>query len=247
MQPYYDESGIRIYHGDCRDVLPLYPVRHFGLAIADPPYGIGETGARNATRGIGRGSKIEGGRKLPKASHYELNEYDKEPWEQSHFDALFRVTKNQIIWGGNYYTQFLRPSPCWIIWDKDNVGTPFADAEIAWCSFDKAARIFRFKWNGMLQQDMRNKEPRLYLGQKPKALYRWILQKYAKPGQVILDPSIGSGRSLRACRELGFEAVGIDRNERACEIAATRLSRVANELPGQETLAFEQLQLAKGG
>ena len=197
-----------------RDVLPLFPDRFFDLAIADPPYGIGETDKKNSSRG-----------NIAAVTDYQGLSWDLEAWDGSHFERLLVASRNQIVWGGNYYTQFLKPSPCWIVWDKDNGSNDFADCELAWGAFNSAVRKFKYRWNGMLQEPGRPKEPRMYLTQKPKALYRWLLTKYAKPNQVILDPCFGSGGSLRAAKELGFKAYGIDINEQACEIAAKRLSQ----------------------
>ena len=116
------------------------------------------------------------------------------------------MTINQIIWGSNYFAEHLLNSPCWIVWDKDNSGN-FADCELAYTSFKTAVRKFEFRWNGMLQGDMANKELRIHPTQKPVKLYEWLLTNYAKPGQRILDTHGGSGSSAIACNNLGFEMV----------------------------------------
>ena len=119
------------------------------------------------------------------------------------------MTINQIIWGSNYFAEHLSNSPCWIVWDKDNSGN-FADCELAYTSFKTAVRKFEFRWNGMLQGDMANKEHRIHPTQKPVKLYEWLLANYAKPGQRILDTHLGSGSSAIACNNLGYELVGCE-------------------------------------
>ena len=131
--------------------------------------------------------------------------------EQSYFDELFRISKNQIIWGANHFISRMPfDSSCWIVWDKDNGATDFADCELAWTSFDTAVRKFKFKWQGMLQQDMKNKESRIHPTQKPIALYKWLLTNYAKQGDKILDTHLGSGSSRIAAYDLGFDFTGFE-------------------------------------
>jgi len=169
------------------------------LVLTDPPYGIGESNEKNASRGC-----------LTKPISFGHYEWDKERISREFFIEIIRISKNQVIFGGNYYTDYLKPSSCWVVWDKDNGETDFADCELAWCSFNKAVRIFRYKWQGMLQENMKHKEKRYHPTQKPIALFKWILEKYSSSGDVVLDPFLGSGTTLRACREtdrigLGFE------------------------------------------
>jgi len=128
----------------------------------------------------------------------------------AYFEELRRVAKNIILWGGNYFLDYLGATECLIVWDKRRRGLNFADCEIAWTNIKQPCRIFEFKWNGMLQEDMRNKEYRIHPTQKPVELYKWILSHYAKPGDLILDTHVGSGSSLVACREMGFKYIGIE-------------------------------------
>jgi len=133
---------------------------------------------------------------------------------QEYFDELFRVSRHFIIWGANHLiSRFPIDSPCWIVWDKVNEANDFADCELAWTSFKSAVRIFRYKWNGMLQQDMKNKEKRQHPNQKPVNLYIWLLNNYAKEGNIILDTHFGSASSIIACIKTGFKYVGIERDE----------------------------------
>ena len=133
--------------------------------------------------------------------------------------------------GGQYFTDDLPESQCWIVWDKLHPeGIKFADCELAWTSFDEAARVFRFRWNGMIQQDMKNKENRIHPTQKPVALYKWLLQKYAKPGMKILDTHLGSGSSRIAASDLGFDFVGYEIDKTYFDEQEERFNKHRNQL-----------------
>ncbi|SFL08825.1 site-specific DNA-methyltransferase (adenine-specific) [Porphyromonadaceae bacterium KH3CP3RA] len=188
------------------DYMKSIPDNFFRLAITDPPYGIREDGKRNATRGL-----------LAKPTKYKP--YwggDRQAPGVEYFQELQRISVNQIVWGANHFIDNIsgsRNSSCWIVWDKDNAGTDFADCELAWTSFKSAVRKFKFRWNGMLQEDMKNKEKRIHPNQKPVALYRWLLQKYAKKNDRIFDSHLGSGSHRIAAYQLGLDFY-------ACEIDA---------------------------
>jgi len=170
----------------------------FDLAIIDCPYGIGQDGSTNHSR-----------EKLAKPKDYKgFYGADKNAPDQNYFDELFRVSKNQIIWGANHFIERInRNSSCWIVWDKDNTGD-FADCELAWTSFSTAVRKFKYRWNGMLQENMKKKELRIHPTQKPVALYKWLLTNYAKQGDKILDTHLGSQSSRIAAHDLGFDFWG---------------------------------------
>jgi len=185
-------SNIKMIHGDCMDIMKQYPDKYFQLACVDPPYGIGAGG------GIG-------GDKLGKVKRYKNGEWDFSIPKAEYFKELKRVSVNQIIWGGNYFIDYLENTPCMIVWNKKNGTNYFADCEIAWTSFDTAVRMFEYMWQGMLQGDMKNKEQRLHPTQKPVALYKWLLSRYAKPGDKILDTHGGSGSICIACHDLGYD------------------------------------------
>ena len=140
------------------------------------------------------------------------------------------MAKNQIIWGGNYYIENLKNTPCMIVWDKGRRGINFADCELAWSSFKEPSRIFEFLWNGMLQGDMKNKEDRIHPTQKPVALYKWLLSNYAHKGDKILDTHVGSASSLIACHELGFDYVGFEIDEVYYELATKRLEEAKAQI-----------------
>ena len=198
--------------GDCLELMQEYPDDHFDLILTDPPYGIGESNEKNATRCKRPG--FDGStRKNPVCvTNYGHYDWDKERISKEYIDEMLRVSKNQIIFGGNYYTDYLYPSSCWIVWDKDNGNSDFADCELAWASFKSAVRIFKYRWNGMLQENMKHKEKRVHPTQKPIALFEWILKKYAKEGDLICDPFCGSGTALAACRRVGLLCVGFEMN-----------------------------------
>ena len=204
------------YQMDCMDGLRQTPDKFYELCICDPPYGIGEDGRNNHTRG-----------KLSKSKDYRGGvKYDNQSPDKSFFDELRRVSKKQIIWGANHFiSKIPYDSSAWIIWDKMNGETDFADCELAWTSFDSAARKFEFKWQGMLQGNMKDKEARLHPNQKPVALYKWLLTNYAKPGDHILDTHGGSGSSMIACYDLGFDMDWIELDPDYFKSAKERFER----------------------
>ena len=130
------------------------------------------------------------------------------------------VSQYQIIFGGNYFG--LPPSSCWLVWDKDNTGD-FADCELAWTNLKKAVRRLKWRWNGMLQENMANKELREHPTQKPLEVMKWAMKHAPEDCQTILDPFMGSGTTLRAAKDLGRKAIGIEIEEKYCEIAVNRL------------------------
>ena len=201
------------YNMDCMQGMKEFPDKYFDLAIVDPPYGIGENGDKNHTRS-----------KLSKAKNYKaFSGNDIEPPDKEYFDELFRVSKNQIIWGANHFIHLIPyDSSCWIVWDKDNTGD-FADCELAWTSFNTAVRKFKYRWNGMLQENMKNKETRIYPTQKPIALYEWLLSRYAKDGDIILDTHVGSASSLIACHNTNHIFVGFELDEYYYNLGKQRL------------------------
>lgn len=207
-------ANAKMINVDCLVYMRQLPDKYFDLAIVDPPYGIGENGSRNKSRG-----------KLAKAKDYRpFAGYDLVPPDDTYFRELFRVSENQIIWGANHFIDRIAvPSPCWVVWDKDNGKSHFADSELAWTSFRTAVRNFKFRWHGMLQGDMKNKEVRIHPTQKPVKLYEWLLKKYAKPGQRIFDSHMGSGSSAIACNNLGFEYVGCELDHDYFEAACKRI------------------------
>jgi len=214
-------GGATLMLGDCMEYMATLEDNAYDLSICDPPYGIGESGATNESRG-----------KLAKAKDYKpFAGHDKEPASKEYFTELRRVSKNQIIWGANHFIDRIgKSSPCWIVWDKDNGACDFADSELAYTSFKTAVRNFKFRWAGMLQGDMSDKEIRIHPTQKPVALYQWLLNNYAKPGQTILDTHLGSASSAIASNRLGFGFTGIEIDQDYFEGACERVRQEDKQL-----------------
>jgi site-specific DNA-methyltransferase (adenine-specific) len=200
------------FNEDCMEGMKRYPNKYFDLAIIDTPYGLNLC-MKNQS----------GGTMLAKKKNYKSFGDLCAP-QKEFFDELFRVSKNQIIWGANHFISKIPfDSSCWIVWDKENGENDFADCELAWTSFKKAVRKFKFKWQGMLQGDMKNKEHRIHPTQKPVALYTWLLNNYAKQGDKILDTHVGSASSLIACHRLGFDYVGFEIDPYYYKLSSERL------------------------
>jgi site-specific DNA-methyltransferase (adenine-specific) len=211
-----------VFNMDCIEGMKQYPDNYFELAIVDPPYGIGEDGSKNKTR--------TGGLAKPK-DYKAFAGNDKNSPEIEYFNELKRISKNQIIWGANHFISKIPfDSSCWIVWDKDNGETDFADCELAWTSFKSAVRKYKFMWSGMLQGDMKNKENRIHPTQKPVKLYKWILTNYAKQGDKILDTHLGSGSSRIAAYDLGFEFTGFELDEDYFKASEKRFKQHTDQL-----------------
>jgi len=195
---------------DLETGLPSYPDKFFDLAIVDPPYGIG---AAKMNMGLGKSLKCS----KAKNRKWIAKEWDSTSPKNDYFDEVFRTSKNQIIWGGNYF--HLPPTKGFIIWDKEIPdGLSFSDFEFAWTSFDRAAR--RAKYSAYL-----DKIHKIHPTQKPVKLYCWLLENYAKPGQLILDTHVGSASSLIACESMGFDYIGFEIDPDYYAAAKNRMSK----------------------
>jgi len=202
----------KLYNMDCMEGMARFPDKYFELAIVDPPYGIGNDAK------FGVGSKQNDRWPLKTTRAFD----DTKPPDAEYFSELFRVSKNQIIWGANHFiSRIPYDSPCWIVWDKLKDAKSFADCELAWTSFKSAVRKFTFLWNGyfqgrgilqgcMAQGNHKNKEHKIHPTQKPVALYTWLLSHYAKPGDKILDTHAGSASSFIAAWEAGHDYIGFE-------------------------------------
>ncbi len=209
----------KIHNQDCLEAMKLMLDNQFDLAIVDPPYGIDMDGGNI------------GGNNLTKAKDYTKKDWDKSAPSREYFIELKRVSKNQIIWGANHFIQNIPKanSSCWIVWDKDNTGN-FADCELAYTSFKSAVRKYKFRWNGMLQGDMKNKEHRIHPTQKPVKLYEWLLMNYAKEGDKILDTHLGSGSIAIACHNLGYDLEGYELDKEYYDNALKRIKEHQSQL-----------------
>jgi len=200
--------------GDCLEEMQNIPDKSVDLVLTDPPYGI-DIGNQSQGKGGGVARKID----------YGVNDWDKATPTQEVFNEMFRISKNQIIFGGNYFIEFLHNSPCWIVWNKDNGESDFADCELAWTSFESAVRIVKYRWAGMLQQAGVKKEKRVHPTQKPVGVMEWILTNYSKENETILDCYMGSGPVGIACKKLNRNFIGIDDNLKHFNTAQDRISQ----------------------
>ena len=203
--------------GDCMEYMKDMADNEFELAIVDPPYGIKESSKQRKNAPCKRWKAATND--IP----YIKKEWDKDIPSSEYFIQLKRVSVNQIVWGGNYMTEYLQPSMGWIFWDKKNGDTDFSDGELAWTSFNKALRKFEWMWSGFKKE---KPEKRIHPTQKPVALYKWLIKNYAKQGDKILDTHVGSASSLIACHEMGFEYTGFEIDEEYYNKAVERLEAV---------------------
>lgn len=214
---------------DCMQGMKEFPDKYFDLAIINPPYGRKEHGGRNRSGYVRQknGSKI-----FVKDGQYENRKWDNEPPSEDYFNELMRVSKNQIIFGCNYFDYPLIGGR--IVWDKCNDGSDQSDAEIAYCSMNDRIDIFRYMWRGMFQGksitegttqqgNKRLNEKRIHPTQKPVALYEWLLNRYAKPNDIILDTHVGSASSLIACYNTNHKFVGFELDEYYYKVSKQRL------------------------
>lgn len=201
-----------VYLGDCRDVLPTLP--KVDAVITDPPYGIGESAGKSKTRSGPNG--IGGGR--------YVRDYGDDTWDDKPIDdELMRCIREQgrwcVIFGGNYYA--MPAARCWLVWDKENGDTDFADCELAWTNLPKSVRRIRYLWNGMMRanREQRGDHPT----QKPLGVMEWAIGHVPAPATLILDPFMGSGTTGVACMKLGRSFIGIEREVKYFDIACRRI------------------------
>lgn len=228
--------SLELLNIDCMKYMKGVPDNAFDLAIVDPPYGLGEAGKRSGTRTSKGGSQKFWGTKNTrgteiKSTVFADKDWDNEPPSAEYFHELRRVSKNQIIWGANHFSDRINmPSSCWIVWDKLNGTSNFADCELAYTSFKTAVRQYQFKWSGMLQGDMKNKEVRIHPTQKPVKLYEWLLRNYAKKGDRILDTHLGSGSHAIAAHYGGFDFVGCELDKDYFEALKARIQTETRQI-----------------
>tara|TARA_B100001093_G_scaffold390367_1_gene376673 strand:- start:390 stop:1013 length:624 start_codon:yes stop_codon:yes gene_type:complete len=197
-----------ITNEDNMELMARYEDNYFDLAIVDPPYGI------KANK-----EKEHNGWK-----DYGIKEWDNEIPKPKYFKELFRVSKNQIVWGGNYMTKYLPPKMCWLLWDKGQRDFSLADGELAWTSFDKALRIFTMP-RGTALSDAKKNGGKIHPTQKPVKLYEWLLMNYAKEGDKILDTHLGSGSIAIACHNLGYDLTACELDKEYYEAAIKRIKQ----------------------
>lgn len=195
-----------LYLGDCRDILPTLP--KVDAVITDPPYGIGEAAGKNKSRG-----------KMAVAKDFGDDSWDDEPISDDLIRMVRDAGKWSVIFGGNYYA--LPATSCWLVWDKENGDSDFADCELAWTNMPKAVRRIRYMWNGMLRAngEARGDHPT----QKPIGVMEWAINHVPMPNKTILDPFMGSGTTGVACMNLGRSFIGIEREPKYFDIACRRI------------------------
>jgi DNA modification methylase len=219
IEPTWTSGDVSLYLGDCLEILPQLEAGSVDAVVTDPPYGIGENNKKNLSRGI---STSKWRQQLAHSNDYGEFGWDKERLSEDYFIELIRVSREQIIFGGNYYTDYLRPSPSWIVWDKHNGKNDFADCELAWTSHKRAVRQVDWLWNGMIRQ---GNEERFHPTQKPLGVMRWILANYTKEGDLVCDPFMGSGTTGVACVQTGRKFIGIEIEPKYFEIAVKRIEQ----------------------
>ena len=221
---------------DCMKHLPDYPNNYFDLAIVDPPYGLGEHGGRMRS---GYVKQKNGTISCVQGPYYAKKSWDKAVPGEEYFRQLFRVSKNQIIFGANYFKHPMQGGR--IIWDKCNDGSSQSNAEIAYNSLNNKVTIFRYMWRGMFQGKSIDRgwiqngnkelnEKRIHPTQKPVNLYRWICREYEQKGWKILDTHVGSGSSLIAFEEYGLEYVGFEKDRDYYNGAMKRLEETRSQM-----------------
>lgn len=218
-----------VVQGDCREVLPTLPV--VDALVTDPPYGIGA--ARKGALGSGG---------LAKARDYGDDDWDDAPPDDGLISVMRSKAPRQVIFGGNYFT--LPPSRCWLVWDKLNGASVFADCELAWTNLDMAVRRLAYRWLGMIREN--NEERGSHPTQKPVGVMSWVIDLASDPGEMILDPFAGSGTTGVAAVRLGRRAILIEKDARYAEIARERMRAEENGLTLRDARAG-QLPMFPGG
>ena len=220
-----DDGTVTLYRGDCLEIMPELPP--VASCVTDPPYGIGEANGKNASRG-----------KLAVSRDYGKKAWDNKRPDKDAFDLIRRVTATQVIFGGNYFADCLPPSPSWIVWDKDNGATDFADVELAWTSHKRAARKVKWRQQGFLCEPNTPKDIREHPTQKPLGVMLWIIGNYTNSGDTVLDPFMGSCTTGVACVKLGRRFIGIELDPEYFDIAVRRIEHAIAERDAELPLEF---------
>ena len=228
VEPYFRDDAVVIYHADCRDILPLIPPESIGLVLTDPPYG-GGLSFDYADR-----FSMKAGKWWSNVDRSDQVRHDPVVGDDEPFDpAPLLVYPKLILWGGQWYAARLPDSGGWFVWDKrrgiEDAAWPMSEAELAWTNLGKGVRMFRHRWFGLIRDSERGEH--WHPTQKPVALMRWCIEKARlESNALILDPYMGSGPTLRAAKNSGCKAVGIEIEEKYCEIAAKRMAQMVMAL-----------------
>lgn len=214
----YPEDYInKVIQGDCLEVMKGMPDKCVDLVLTDPPYGIGI-----AKNGMAIGSLGSTG--VAKRQDYGKQDWDAFTPSKEYFDEIIRVSKNQAIFGGNYFTDKLPQSNKWLVWDKNNEHSVLSDCELVWTSVKGRVQKKMYTWNGMIQEDMKNKEIRHHPTQKPVEVMKWVLSIFPET-KTVLDPFSGSGSTLVACKNMGVDFIGIEQSDKYVSVANERLKQ----------------------
>lgn len=216
----------KVYNMDCLEYMKQVPDDYFDLVLTDPPYGINmskSTNIENKKKGFSGGE------------NFKAKEWDKNRPSKEYFDEILRISKNQIIFGGNYFIDYLYPSRGWIYWSKKNnktQGSFFADGELAWTSIDTNTRDYTFGWIGVDYINNRENDIKLHPTQKPLKLFQTIITDFYPKGEfkTVFDPFMGSGTTAIACKSLGLDFYGTELDKDYCEIIEKRLKAVQGSL-----------------
>ena len=201
------------YNGDCLDFMALLPDKCIDLVLTDPPYGIGFDKENNS---MSCGMRKDGSKRNynkwsnPEPKGYATKDWDSKIPEKEIFEEIFRVSKKQMIWGGNYFSEYLPPSGGWVVWDKKVVMPTLSKGELAWHNCDNHVEIFQYLYAGFRKEIQ---EDRFHPTQKPLKLFKWCLEKYAPENTIVFDPFLGSFTTAVACHSRGLNWIGCEKDE----------------------------------
>jgi site-specific DNA-methyltransferase (adenine-specific) len=214
------EVKSEVFNMDCMDGMKGYPDKYFDLAIVDPPF----------FKGVGKNGFYGGAKGNHKTQYKDIEAWDDNIPNGNYYNELCRVSKNQIIWGINYFNDFKNVPVGRLVWDKHNDETTFSNCEIASNSLIKSVKIYRHRWSGFLQGIGQPKEEKFHPTQKPLGLYRWTIMNYAKLGDKILDTHLGSGSSRIAAHELGYDFTAFELDKQYFEAQQKRFEQHISQL-----------------
>ena len=207
-----------LYLGDCLEVLSNFETKEVDAIITDPPYGIGEAAGKNLSRG-----------NWADPTDYGNKSWDNKIPNQRIFTQIKRSSCKLAIFGGNYFPN-LAPSSCWLVWDKCNGSSDFADCELVYTNLKKAVRKLKYRWQGMLQENMKDKEIRVHPTQKPIKVMEWVIDQCdLKPDSLIVDPFMGSGTTGVAAHNMGHRFIGVEKEPDYFDIACKRIEQAQRQ------------------
>lgn len=220
IKPYFETELGKLYHGDCLEIMQMIKDNRINIVLTDPPYGIDI--AKNGTVGV---------ECLMPLKNYGIQTWDSKTPNKIYFDEILRISKYQIIFGGNYFTDKLPINKCWICWDKGiPKGYTKSQIELAWTNLTTYARIYKVLWNGMIRKNEFDEKTRKHPTQKPLNLFKSIINDFTNKDELICDPYIGSGTTAIACEQLNRRWIGIEINKEYCDIAVDRIKKETAQL-----------------